>query len=104
MEDQIITTKLVNALYEESGGMWIGGKATVTKTHIDFKMNAFNKLVNNCVQSFTISITDIKQLNLIRGLLTNIISISTAKSTYKIRCYGAEKVIESINVLREHAN
>jgi hypothetical protein len=85
------------------GGLWVGGTAELTATHIAFKPNVMNQLLHKGDYSWSIPLADIGELSYEFGVLSGIIRIGTPRGTAKLRCFGAEGFLSRIAQLKETA-
>lgn len=114
----IIEQKLANALFADAeasdavpnvisgelhrfrkkqGGLWVGGTATLTGTHLLFGSNALNDAFHTESQAFAIPLSDISDVAVEFGWLTKIIAVSTRDGqTRRLRCFGAKDFAEKI--------
>jgi hypothetical protein len=81
---------------EAYGGLWVGGKATLTTTALHFAPNALNRAVHSGDASVRVPLSDIVDLRAEWGVLTGIVCINTARGTLKIRCYFSKKFMALI--------
>jgi len=115
MVDRVITTRVANALIADAGlssvplphrtvvkgvleafrqgagGLWVGGRVTLTESALQFAPNAINRGVTSGDLDVLIQLADITAVTVQPGVVTKIIAIESPARTLKIRCYGAEK-------------
>lgn len=113
----VITSRLANALVDDVhvhlpatsaagrvlgryrrryGGLWVGGRLTLTTTDVRFHANALNRSIQSGQLDITLNLRSIESVELQPGVLTKIIAIRTGDRVIKIRCFGASKVAEQI--------
>lgn len=80
------------------GGLWVGGRATLTNSQLSFEANLINRLVHMGELSVVVPLEQIEEVTLEKGFLTNIIVVKTSKSTLRLRCYGADDFMQRIRV------
>ncbi len=118
MEDRVLISKLCNAFQpnaetigmlgipirsalknykDEYGGLWVGGRLTVTKNELKFSPNAVNKALHGNADCLSINLSDVKAAKRKFGFVSGIIVIETSQAIYKLRCLGAKKVADKIN-------
>ncbi|WP_137844443.1 hypothetical protein [Microbacterium sp. 2FI] len=125
MPGQVLVSKVANALMEDVsaptigampiigsvlgmfraalGGLWVGGRVTLTTTTVDFSPNALNRSVQSGSLDVSIPLAAIEDLRVVPGLVTNIVVITTADSVFKVRCYGARRFAAAIDSARRAA-
>ena len=119
MGDRVIASRVANALiadavssvplphktivkgvlerYRQSyGGLWVGGRVTLTESALEFAPNAMNRGVTRGELDVRIPLRDVTAVTVEFGVATKIIVIESPARTFKIRCYGAEKLAEHI--------
>ena len=117
MTDDVLMSKTVNALVEEatspiekvhpvggavdrvrtrSGGIWVGGKATLTSTAIRFAPNGLNKLANDGPLESDVELTRVTRVEVVDAFMTNIVDVEHDQGLLRLRCYGAKKFAEAI--------
>jgi hypothetical protein len=118
MEDQLLISKLCNVFQPNAeaigmpgipirialkgykyklGGLWVGGRLTVTKNNINFAPSSVNKALHENANSLSISMAEIKSVKRLFGFVSGIIVIETSEAIYKLRCFGAKTVAGEIN-------
>jgi len=78
------------------GGLWVGGRATLTDTELAFHPNAVNRAVQSGTLDIVVPLPAITGVEVERGVLTKIIAIRAAGSVVKIRCFGAREFADQI--------
>ena len=78
------------------GGLWVGGTARLTQTHLVFEPNAVNKAVHQSDTSFAVPLKAITRATLEPGYFTKIIALETPERSYRVRCFGAAAFLETI--------
>jgi hypothetical protein len=78
------------------GGLWVGGTARLTQTHLVFEPNAANVAMHESDTSFAVPLKAITRATLEPGYFTKIIALETPERTFRIRCYGAAEFLETI--------
>jgi hypothetical protein len=96
-----VVTGVLGGFRKYYGGLWVGGKATLTNSQLSFEPNAMNRLAQTGELSVVVPLYEIKGVTLQNAFLTNIIVIRTKKSTLRLRCFGAADFMQKI---RELAN
>ena len=74
---------------ERHGGLWVGGRVTLTPAEVVFSPNAVNHLVHVGNLSFTIPLSAIGRIDVEPGFFTKIIAVTWTGGVTRFRCYGA---------------
>ena len=82
------------------GGLWVGGRVTLTDSSVMFAPNAMNRAVHTGTLDVTIPLTEISHVECLPGLVTKIVAIHTAGGVLKVRCYGARALAKAIEQAR----
>jgi hypothetical protein len=78
------------------GGLWVGGKAVLTQSALEFSPNALNRGVQKGQLDIRIPPTEITAVQTESAALTNVIVIEGPGLMFKVRCFLAEKFAEQI--------
>jgi hypothetical protein len=78
------------------GGLWVGGRLTVSTTDVQFHANGLNRAIQSGQLEVTVDLHSIQSVELLPGVLTKIIAVRTGNRVAKFRCFGASKVAEHI--------
>jgi hypothetical protein len=113
----VLATKVANAFFQDAasplekgsagrstrryrkkhGGLWVGGRVTLTPAELVFSPNAVNRLVHYGDPSFTIPLSAITQIDVEPGFFTKIIAVTwTGGGLTRLRCYGAARFADQI--------
>ena len=86
----------------KQGGLWVGGKATLTTSTLGFAPNSMNQELHAAPEDLEISISLAKISNVAvhRRLITDIIEIRTNAGIFKIRCFKAKAFAAAIDAAR----
>jgi hypothetical protein len=79
------------------GGLWVGGTAQLSNTSVEFIPNSVNLALNTGSLYVRIPLMDILDVDVAKGIITDIISIRTENGTLKIRCFSAKQFAEEIS-------
>lgn len=85
------------------GGLWVGGRLTVTDTNVAFHANALNRSIQSGQLDIVVDLRSIESVEVLPGVLTKIIAIHTADRVTKVRCFGAAKVADRIRAAASSA-
>jgi len=80
----------------KAGGLWVGGRITLTHTELRFAPNAANRVVHSGDPSFTINLSAIQQVDVEPGVVTKIIAVTWTGGVARFRCYGAAQFADQI--------
>ena len=72
------------------GGLWVGGRATLTKGSVSFHPNSVNRGIHTGAIDIEIPLPDIVGIEVLPALVSSVIAIRTPQSTVRIRCLRAD--------------
>jgi hypothetical protein len=78
------------------GGLWVGGRATLTTESVSFHPNALNRGLHTGSLDIEIPLSDIVRIGVLPALVSSVIVLRTARSTVKIRCFRADEFARQI--------
>jgi hypothetical protein len=78
------------------GGLWVGGRVTLTRAELRFAPNAVNRLVHFGDPSFTIPLCAIRHIDVEPGFVTKIIAVTWTGGVTRFRCYRAARFADQI--------
>lgn len=78
------------------GGLWVGGRVTLTSKSIAFSPNALNRATHAGTLDVDIPLALIVRVDLLPGVVTKIVAIHTVGGLLKVRCYGASNLAHAI--------
>jgi hypothetical protein len=81
------------------GGLWVGGRVTLTPAELSFAPNAVNRLAHAGDSSFAIPLSAIGQVDVEPGFYTKIIAVTWTGGVTRLRCYGAAAFADQIRAL-----
>lgn len=119
MSSQVIATRVANALIEDAelslrgpgldtvqqaltayrkayGGLWVGGRATLTAAELSFRPNAVNRAVQSGTLDITVPLSSVTGVGTRFGVLTRIVVIHTPGFLVQLRCFRARAFAEQI--------
>ena len=115
MSGQVLVTKAVNALIGDAssriggpveqavervrrreGGLWVGGRATLTDCELQFAANGLNRAAQDGTLDIRVDLDQIQQVEVRPGLITNIVEVHGPEGLLKLRCFGATRFAQSI--------
>lgn len=98
-----VNRRVLDRYRRRYGGLWVGGRLTVTDTDVAFHANALNRSIQSGQLDIVIDLRSIESVELLPGVLTKIIAIHTADRVTKVRCFGAAKVADRIRAAASSA-
>ena len=78
------------------GGLWVGGRVTLTSTHLTFGPNRLSANLNEGEVSFAVALADIRSVETRLGVGTSIVEVRTADGRARFRCWRATAFAEKI--------
>ncbi|TPG21523.1 hypothetical protein EAH87_03345 [Sphingomonas koreensis] len=86
-----IVTRQMSALGARQGGLWVGGLVVLATTSLRFQPNQMNVNLHEKPAGLEVEVplSEILDLRLRRGLITNIIDVRSATGLLSIRCFRA---------------
>lgn len=82
------------------GGLWVGGRVTLSTARVAFSPNAMNRAVLSGAIDVDIPLVEIVQVEVLPGVVTKIVAIRTMGGVLKVRCYGAPSLAKAIEDAR----
>ena len=93
-----VSTWVLGRFKKYYGGLWVGGRATLTNSMLSFEPNAMNRLVQTGELFVAVPLNQINEVVLEKGFLTNIIAVKTSTSTLRLRCFSANGFMQKIRL------
>jgi hypothetical protein len=81
---------------QRHGGLWVGGRVTLTSAELNFAPNAANRLVHDGDPSVAIPLSAVRQVDVEPGLVTKIIAVTWTGGVARFRCYKAAGFADQI--------
>jgi hypothetical protein len=81
------------------GGLWVGGRITLTRLSLTFAPNGLNRALHRDLSDVEIRLAEIAAIDVLPGFVTKIIAIRLPRHVAKVRCFGASAVAERIRTL-----
>jgi len=98
------TVKLVLAAFKTAyGGLWVGGRATLTISDISFRPNAMNRAIQTGSMDIVVPLPAVVRVEVLRGFVTQIIAIHAPGFVVKIRCFNAHAFADQIRSAADSA-
>jgi hypothetical protein len=80
------------------GGLWVGGRVTLTPAELGFAPNGANRLLHDGDPSVAIPLAAIRQIDVEPGLVTKIVAVTWRGGVARFRCYRAARFADQIRV------
>jgi hypothetical protein len=88
---------LMDRFRRHYGGVWVGGRLTLTDRTLTFVPNAVNRVANTGVLDIEIDLAEVTgPVTVLPGFVTKIIAVPVGGAVFKARCWGAKKMAERI--------
>jgi hypothetical protein len=81
---------------QRHGGLWVGGRVTLTSAELSFAPNAANRLVHDGDPSVAIPLSAIRQVDIEPGFVTQIIAVTWTGGVARFRCFKAAGFADQI--------
>jgi hypothetical protein len=117
MHEEVLMSKVANALIEDVnvnvatpmvsvfhaawGGLWVGGRVTLTTETVSFSPNGLNRVAQSGSLDVSVPLATVTDVNVLPGFFTKIVAITTPESVFKVRCYRAARFAEAILAARD---
>lgn len=82
------------------GGLWVGGRVTLSDTELVFTANAANRAVQNGTMDVTVDLRQIQDVRFTKALGMNIVDVGWPSGRLRIRCYGAKRFAAAVEAAR----
>lgn len=94
--DVAATASVLESFRKAYGGLWVGGRVTVTSTEVRLSANAMNRALTSGTMDIALPLPQIQEVTVEGGFITKIIRLDTTAGSVKFRCYGARGVADLI--------
>ena len=117
MHEEVLVNKIANALVEDVnvhvtmpvvslfraawGGLWVGGRVTLTARTVSFSANGLNRIMQSGTLDVSVPLAKVTDVKVLPGLFTKIVAITTPETVLKVRCYGAARLAAAILAARD---
>jgi hypothetical protein len=119
MGEEVLASKIANALIEDAepfisnvrpilslfravqGGLWVGGRVTLTSQSVSFAANALNRMGQSGTLDVSVPLKQVTDVEVLPGLFTDIVAISTPDRVLKVRCYWARRFADAVIAARD---
>ena len=72
------------------GGLWVGGRATLTRESLCFRANAVNRGIHEGSLDIEVLLPDVISIEFLPAFVSSVVAIHTPGSVVKIRCFRAD--------------
>jgi len=83
------------------GGLWVGGRVTLTPESVSFAANTLNRVAQAGTMDVAVPLDQVTNVEVLPGFFTNIVAISTPVRVLKVRCYGARRFADAVIAARD---
>lgn len=93
---------VLDAFADHYGGLWVGGRATLTASTLTFEPNALNRFVHEegAKLRMDLPLGAIDKVTTRFGWFTGIIDVAALGAVFTLRCYGSKTFAAKIEVAR----
>lgn len=84
------------------GGLWVGGRVTLSERVLTFEPNAINRAIHENGDSLRLDLP-LRQIDMVRtrfGFISGIVDIVTDERIFSLRCFGAKRFAARIDAAR----
>lgn len=85
---------------EHYGGLWVGGRVTLSTESIAFRPNVANRIAQVGTSDIVIPLTKISRVEVLSGAITKIVALHLEGKVVKVRCFGASALAAEIDRVR----
>ncbi|MDC7233536.1 MAG: hypothetical protein PQJ58_09910 [Spirochaetales bacterium] len=89
--------KNIKSYIKHHGGLWIGGKFTISDGRFNFSMNSINRTIHPSESDLSFSMSEVKSVWRDFGWISGILNFEFEDKIVKLRCFGAKSVAETIS-------
>lgn len=84
------------------GGLWVGGRASLTDTMLMFEPNALNRMIHENGETLRLDLPleGIERVETRFGWFTGIIDVTAGGAVFSLRCYGSKTFAAKIEAAR----
>lgn len=79
------------------GGLWVGGRLTLTTTSVEFHPNGVNRSLHGSSLDVVIHLRHVESVELLPGFVTRIVAVRIEGGVFLARCFGARKLVGQID-------
>lgn len=87
----------IDKIKKKKGGLWVGGKFTISEGGFNFYTNTMNKAAHISDADISFDLSEIKKVWRDFGWVSGIINLQLENQLVRVRCFGAKKVAREIN-------
>ncbi|MBZ5735386.1 hypothetical protein K8Z61_12850 [Nocardioides sp. TRM66260-LWL] len=89
-------TLVVRLVRWRLGGLWVGGRLTLTDEVVRFAPNGLNRAFNTGALDLCLALAHVDEVTTRWGVLTGIVEVRSAESTLTFRCFGAARAARAV--------
>ncbi|WKG06205.1 hypothetical protein [Mycolicibacterium sp. HK-90] len=98
------STRWIDRSRQRYGGLWVGGRLTLTTTTVEFHPNTANRSLQNGSLDVVLALRHVESVELMPGLVTKIVVVRTPDRVLSARCFGAAKLADQIRSAADAAH
>lgn len=91
-----LRTLLVEVAQHVTGGLWVGGRATLTSTRLEFRPSALDQRMVSGALEVNLALREISSVRLEHGVLLDVVVVATPASVLRFRCVRAAVFADQI--------
>ncbi len=95
-----VITPALDEFRAHYGGLWVGGKATLTNLALRFSPNAVNRAIQTGSLDVVVPLADVVNVRYTPAVVSSIVSLETRDYTFKVRCFQAKTFADAIEAAR----
>jgi hypothetical protein len=95
-----VITPVLDGFRAAYGGLWVGGKATLTNLAVRFSPNAVNRAIQTGALDVVVPLADVVAVRYTPALVSSIVALETPGYVFKVRCFGAKAFADAIEAAR----
>ena len=99
-----IENPILGAFRRLYGGLWVGGRLTVTTTELEFHANAANRALQSGQLDIRADLRAVSSVEVLPGVVIKIIAIHTDEQVIKVRCWRARNIADRIRAAAADAH
>lgn len=78
------------------GGLWVGGRVTLTNRRLHFEANSLNKMVHAGPMEVDVDLRHVVDVATKRGLLGGVVQVLLPGAVFQLRLWGARGFAEQV--------
>src|ERR1700759_5419900 len=91
-----VVEPVIERFQKHFGGLWVGGKVTLSTTALRFAPNSMNRAVQSGDLDILLPLSEIVNVTVVPAVLTNIVLVRTQAATLQLRCWGSQAFADAV--------